>query len=56
MTARILREAAKPSGAFVGPRAIIVEYGAGAAVKTALLVAALDGPAEYLAVDAGRIS
>ena len=49
--ARILREAAKPIGAFVGTRAIIVEYGAGAAVKTALLVAALDGPAEYLAVD-----
>jgi L-histidine Nalpha-methyltransferase len=28
-----------------------VEYGAGAAVKTALLLAALDRPAEYLAVD-----
>lgn len=49
--AGILRQAAKAIGAFVGPSAIIVEYGAGAAVKTALLVAALDGPAEYLAVD-----
>jgi dimethylhistidine N-methyltransferase len=49
--AGILREAAKSIGAFVGPRAIIVEYGTGAAVKTALLVAALDRPAEYLAVD-----
>jgi dimethylhistidine N-methyltransferase len=47
----ILREAAKPIGAFVGPRPVIVEYGAGAAVKTALLLAALDRPAEYLAVD-----
>jgi dimethylhistidine N-methyltransferase len=49
--AGILRESAKAIGAFVGPGAIIVEYGAGAAVKTALLVTALDGPAEYLAVD-----
>jgi dimethylhistidine N-methyltransferase len=49
--AGILRDSAKRIGAFVEPRAIIVEYGAGAAVKTALLVAALDGPAEYLAVD-----
>jgi dimethylhistidine N-methyltransferase len=49
--AGILHEAAKPIGAFVGTRAIIVEYGAGAAVKTARLLAALDGPAEYLAVD-----
>ena len=49
--AGILREAAKPIGAFVWPRPVVVEYGAGAAVKTALLLAALDRPAEYLAVD-----
>jgi dimethylhistidine N-methyltransferase len=49
--AGILREAAKPIGAFVGPRPVIVEYGVGAAVKTALLLTALDRPAEYLAVD-----
>ena len=49
--AGILREAAKPIGAFVQPRSVVVEYGAGAAVKTALLLAALERPAEYLAVD-----
>lgn len=49
--AGILREAAKPIAAFVGARPVVVEYGAGAAVKTALLLAALDRPAEYLAVD-----
>jgi L-histidine Nalpha-methyltransferase len=49
--AGILREAAKSISAFVGPRPVIVEYGAGAAVKTALLLAALDRPTEYLAVD-----
>jgi dimethylhistidine N-methyltransferase len=49
--AGILREAAKPIGAFVWPRPVVIEYGAGAAVKTALLLAALDRPAEYLAVD-----
>lgn len=49
--AKILREAAKPIAAFAGPRAVVVEYGAGAAVKTSLLLAALDRPAEYLAVD-----
>lgn len=49
--AEILRKAAKPIGAFVWPRPVVIEYGAGAAVKTALLLAALDRPAEYLAVD-----
>jgi len=48
---RILREAEKSIGAFVSPRPVVVEYGAGAAVKTALLLAALDRPAKYLAVD-----
>lgn len=49
--AGILREAAIPIGAFVWSRPVVLEYGAGAAVKTALLLAALDRPAEYLAVD-----
>lgn len=49
--ARILREAAKSIGAFARSRPVVIEYGAGAAVKTALLLAALDCPAEYVAVD-----
>jgi L-histidine Nalpha-methyltransferase len=49
--AGILREAAKQIGSFVGTRPVVIEYGAGAAVKTALLLATLDRPAEYLAVD-----
>lgn len=47
----ILREAATPIRTFAGPHSVLVEYGAGATVKTTLLLAALDHPAEYLAID-----
>jgi dimethylhistidine N-methyltransferase len=47
----ILRDCAGAIGAFAGCRPVVVEYGAGAAVKTALLLEALDRPAEYLAID-----
>jgi dimethylhistidine N-methyltransferase len=47
---RILADAASELAGFVGPGAVLVEYGAGAAVKTEVLVAALE-PAAYVPID-----
>lgn len=47
----ILERYAAEMAAFCGPRATVVEYGAGAGVKTALLLAALDNPAVYVPID-----
>jgi dimethylhistidine N-methyltransferase len=46
----ILRAAAGELAAFVGPDAVLVEYGAGAAVKTEILLTALT-PAAYVPID-----
>ncbi|MFD1332956.1 L-histidine N(alpha)-methyltransferase [Methylopila musalis] len=48
---RILEARAEEIAAFCGPRATVVEYGAGAGVKTALVLAALDNPAVYVPID-----
>lgn len=47
----ILRENAADIAAFCGPRAVLVEYGAGAGVKTEILLGALENPALYLPID-----
>lgn len=47
----ILREKADAIAAFCGPRATLIEYGAGAGVKTEIVLAALDNPASYVPVD-----
>lgn len=47
---RILADAAAELAGFVGPGAVLVEYGAGAAVKTEILLAALE-PAAYVPID-----
>jgi len=47
----ILRENAAEIAAFCGARAVIVEYGAGAGVKTEILLGALESPALYVPVD-----
>jgi dimethylhistidine N-methyltransferase len=47
---QILVDAAAELIAFVGPGAVLVEYGAGAAVKTEILLTALD-PTAYVPID-----
>lgn len=47
----ILRANAKEIAAFCGPRAVLIEYGAGAGVKTEILLGALESPALYVPVD-----
>jgi dimethylhistidine N-methyltransferase len=47
----ILRERAAEIAAFSGPRTVLVEYGAGAGVKTEILLGALENPALYLPID-----
>lgn len=47
----ILRENASEIAAFCGSRAVLIEYGAGAGVKTEILLGALENPALYVPVD-----
>lgn len=47
----ILRAEAEAIAAFCGPRATLIEYGAGAGVKTEIVLSALDNPASYVPVD-----
>ncbi|MDB5846861.1 MAG: egtD [Rhodoferax sp.] len=47
----ILRRFAGDIAAFTGPNAVVIEYGAGAGVKTKLVLDALDSPAAYVPVD-----
>jgi L-histidine N-alpha-methyltransferase len=47
----ILRSNAAEMAGFIGKGATIIEYGAGAGVKTEILIAALDAPRFYLPVD-----
>lgn len=47
----ILYDNAGAIAAFCGPRAVLVEYGAGAGVKTEILLGALENPALYVPVD-----
>lgn len=47
----ILRTAAADIADFLGPGVVLIEYGAGAAVKTRILLDALDRPLAYLPVD-----
>jgi dimethylhistidine N-methyltransferase len=47
----LLTGVAREISAFVGPGALIVEYGAGSGEKAALLAAALDRPAGYVCVE-----
>lgn len=47
----ILRENAAEMAAFVGKGAILIEYGAGAGIKTEILIDALQAPRLYVPVD-----
>jgi dimethylhistidine N-methyltransferase len=47
----VLRENAAEIAMFCGPRAVLVEYGAGAGLKTEILLGALENPALYVPVD-----
>ena len=47
----ILRERAAEMAGFCGARAVLIEYGAGAGVKTEILLGALENPALYVPVD-----
>jgi dimethylhistidine N-methyltransferase len=47
----ILRENAAEIAAFVGKGATLIEYGAGAGIKTEILIAALEAPRLYVPVD-----
>jgi dimethylhistidine N-methyltransferase len=47
----ILQERQRDIADFVGPDAILVEYGAGAGVKTELVLAALRAPRGYMPID-----
>lgn len=47
----ILRENAGAMAAFCGERAVLIEYGAGASVKTEILLGAMTSPALYVPVD-----
>jgi dimethylhistidine N-methyltransferase len=47
----VLRENAADMAAFCGERAVLIEYGAGAGVKTEILLGALASPALYVPVD-----
>jgi dimethylhistidine N-methyltransferase len=47
----ILRERIGEMAAFCGPEAVVLEYGAGAGIKTQLLLAALTTPRAYVPID-----
>ena len=47
----ILRENAREIAEFCGERAVLLEYGPGAAIKTEILIAALDRPRLYVPID-----
>jgi dimethylhistidine N-methyltransferase len=47
----LLRAHAPDIAAFCGPRTVLIEYGAGASVKTEILLGALESPALYVPVD-----
>lgn len=47
----ILRDHAAEMADFAGPGAVVVEYGAGAGLKTEILLAALEAPAAYVPID-----
>ncbi|HMI73867.1 MAG TPA: L-histidine N(alpha)-methyltransferase, partial [Steroidobacteraceae bacterium] len=47
----ILRENAAEMAAFIGKGATLIEYGAGAGVKTEIVIAALEAPRLYVPVD-----
>jgi L-histidine N-alpha-methyltransferase len=47
---RILTASGRKIASFAGPEAVLIEYGAGAALKTEILIAALD-PRAYIPVD-----
>lgn len=51
---RILRDCAAELSTFIGDDAAIIEYGAGAAVKTELLLSAASSPSLYIAIDIAR--
>ncbi|MES2254629.1 MAG: L-histidine N(alpha)-methyltransferase [Pseudomonadota bacterium] len=50
----ILRNCAAELSTFIGENAAIVEYGAGAAVKTELLLSAAKNPSLYIAIDIAK--
>ena len=50
----ILEEHAPAIAAAIGPRALLVEYGSGAGIKTRLLLDALDQPVGYVPVEISR--
>jgi dimethylhistidine N-methyltransferase len=47
----ILRQNAAELAAFIGKRAVLIEYGAGAGIKTEILMGALEAPRLYVPVD-----
>jgi dimethylhistidine N-methyltransferase len=51
---RILKSNAREIAGAIGPGAALFEYGSGSAVKTALVLSALDRPAAYVPVDISR--
>lgn len=50
----ILEENAAAIASAIGPRALLVEYGSGAGIKTRLLLDALDQPVGYVPVEISR--
>lgn len=48
---KILRTSAADISAAIGPRALLVEYGSGAGIKTRLLLDAMDDPVGYVPVE-----
>lgn len=48
---QILQEHAADISAAIGPRALLVEYGSGAGIKTRLLLDAMDAPVGYVPVE-----
>lgn len=48
---QILSEHVETIAAVIGPRALLVEYGSGAGIKTRLLLAALDRPVGYVPIE-----
>ena len=47
----ILRDKAREIADFCGEEAVLLEYGAGAGIKTEILIDALDGPRLYVPID-----
>lgn len=50
----ILEERASEIAARIGPRAVLIEPGAGAATKTELLISRLEDPAQWVPIDVAR--